>query len=197
MDMKLLTRYFVLFAVLLSPHILYAQAMRQMMEKDPVTGASIFRPYFHDESKNAEMSVGGGRYKPFYISHFGRHGARYYSQPKSWQHTVDCFEAASSMGALTEEGQSLYFAIKTIYDAHEGMYGELTPLGAEEHRGIAERMAGRCRKVFADKKRKQVRCVSSVYSRCLMSMANFTEELSSLAPDLEISYLAGKRYNNE
>ena len=59
MDMKLLTRYFVLFAVLLSPHILYAQAMRQMMEKDPVTGASIFRPYFHDESKNAEMSVGG------------------------------------------------------------------------------------------------------------------------------------------
>ena len=30
-----------------------------------------------------------------------------------------------------------------------------------------------------------------------MSMANFTEELSSLEPDLEVSYLAGKRYNNE
>ena len=197
MNLKLLTKYFVLFTVLLFPHNLSAQIMRQMMEKEPVSGASIFRPYFHDADKEVEISVGGGRYKPFYISHLGRHGARYYSQPNSWQYTFDCFETASSIGDLTEEGQSLYLAIKKIYDAHEGMYGELAPLGAEEHRGIAKRMFDRFKTVFTSRTRKHVRCVSSIYSRCLMSMANFSEELSSLAPDLEISFLAGKRYNNE
>lgn len=167
------------------------------MIEDPISGASIFRPYCFDESAENSKPDGAGNYKPFYISHFGRHGARYSSQQNSWQHTMDCFDAANAEGLLTKEGQSLYSAIKAIFETHDGMYGELAPLGAVEHRQIASRMYNREKQIFSSKKRNEVRCVSSIYSRCLMSMANFTEELSSLAPQLEISYLAGKRYNND
>ena len=75
------------------------------------------------------------------------------------------------------------------------MLGELAPLGGREHRGIAKRMYFREQSVFASKERTRVRSVSSIVPRCLVSMANFTEEFSSYAPTLNIEYLAGKRYN--
>lgn len=186
---------FVLFLSLLSSAVISAQTQMQRMEKDPMVGASIYRPYSYDAT--SEISHPEDGYKPFYISHFGRHGSRYFSRPDTWQLAIDSFAAAYAEGKLTAEGIALYSAMKTVYDAHDEMYGELTPLGAVEHREIARRMFVREKPVFKSKKRNQVRCVSSVYSRCLMSMANFTEELSSLAPGLDISYMAGKRYNNE
>lgn len=185
----------ILTVGLLFSAILSAQTQLQRMEKDPKAGAGIYCPYSYDAV--SELSRPKGGYKPFYISHFGRHGSRYFSRPAAWQSAVDFFEAAHVAGKLTKEGEELYAAIKMIYDAHDGMYGELAPLGAVEHREVARRMYDREKPVFRSKKRNQVRCISSVYSRCIMSMANFTEELSSLEPDLEVTYLAGKRYNNE
>ena len=194
MTRKLSIRISILTISLLSYVILPAQTLQDRMMNDPKAGASIFRPYSFEPG--ADVSVPEG-YRPFYISHFGRHGSRYYSQPKSWQQAIDCFASAHAQGQLTAEGEALYSAMKTIYNAHDGMYGELAPLGAVEHRQIAGRMYHRERKVFASKKRNKVRCASSVYSRCIMSMANFTEELSSLVPEMEVSYTAGKRYNDE
>ena len=175
--------------------VLSAQTQLQRMEKDPKAGAGIYCPYSYDA--DSEVSKPEGGYKPFYISHFGRHGSRYFSRPNTWQPAIDCFASAHAEENLTAEGEALYAAMKTVYDAHEDMYGELAPLGAVEHREIARRMYKREKPVFRSRKRNQVRCISSVYSRCIMSMANFTEELSSLEPDLEVSYLAGRRYNNE
>ena len=195
MTLKLNIRILILTVGLLSSVVLSAQTHLQRMEKDPKAGAGIYCPYSYDAVSEASKPEGG--YKPFYISHFGRHGSRYFSRPMTWQSAIDFFEAAHVEGKLTAEGESLYAAMRIIYDAHEDMYGELAPLGAVEHRDIARRMYDREKPVFRSKKRNQVRCISSIYSRCIMSMANFTEELSSLEPDLEVSYLAGKRYNNE
>lgn len=195
MTLKLNTRILILTVCQLSSAVLSAQTQLQRMEKDPKAGAGIYCPYSYDAA--SEVSKPEGGYKPFYISHFGRHGSRYFSRPNTWQPAIDCFASAHAEGKLTAEGEALYAAMKTVYDAHEDMYGELAPLGAVEHREIARRMYKREKPVFRSRKRNQVRCISSVYSRCIMSMANFTEELSSLEPDLEVSYLAGKRYNNE
>lgn len=180
---------------MLLPVQISAQTVQQRMLDNPETGASIFRPYFYEEATSVSKPQSG--FELFYVSHFGRHGARYYSHPTTWQHTVDCFDAAERRGILTARGEELFAAIKKIHLAHEEMYGELTPLGAVEHRQIAARMFKRAKKAFTDKSRNQVRCASSIFSRCLMSMANFTEELSSLAPELELSYIAGKKYNTE
>ncbi|MBO5942746.1 MAG: histidine-type phosphatase [Bacteroidales bacterium] len=195
MTPKLNIRILILAVGLFSSAVLSAQTQLQRMEKDPRAGAGIYCPYSYDAASEVSRPEGG--YKPFYISHFGRHGSRYFSRPAIWQAAVDCFAAAHAEGKLTAEGEALYAAMKAVYDAHEDMYGELAPLGAVEHREIARRMYDREKPVFRSKKRNQVRCISSVYSRCIMSMANFTEELSSLEPGLEVSYLAGKRYNNE
>ena len=180
--------------MLLASCLLSAQTLQQRMLEDPKSGASIYRPYF---------SEGGGKltapkgYKPFYISHFGRHGSRYQSKPSYFQPAIDAFDAAKAEGLLTPQGEAMYSAIQALCKEHEGMYGELAPLGAKEHRQIARRMYEREKKVFSSGQRTQVRCASSVYSRCIVSMANFTEELSSLAPSLDITYQVGKRYNDE
>ena len=196
MRLKINIHLFLLAVGLTFSNALAAQITQQRMGVEPKAGAGIFRPYFYEAGTDAVKSI-DSKYKPFYLSHFGRHGSRYYSQPKSWQQTMDCFEAAAAAGQLTPAGDSLYAAIKSIYDAHDDMHGELAPLGAVEHRQIARRMYDREKPVFSSRTRNKVRCVSSVYSRCLMSMANFTEELSGLAPSLDVSYMAGKRYNND
>ena len=196
MRLKSNIRPLVVAAGLIISCTVSAQITLQRMETEPIAASSIFRPYSYAADVVYSKPV-GGNYEPFYISHFGRHGSRYYSHPKSWQLTIDCFDHAAAEGLLTAEGETLYASIKAIYDAHDGMYGELAPLGAVEHRQISGRMYEREKKVFTSRKRNKVRCISSVYSRCLLSMANFTEELSSLAPLLQVSYLAGKRYNDD
>ena len=189
MQFKLIT----LILSLLFAGVLSAQTPRQEISEEQLSVMANLRPYF---------PVGGGResyklkgYKPIYISHFGRHGSRYLANPKYLNPAYESLGAAKAQGILTEQGLLLYNAIDAIYKEHQGMFGELAPLGAKEHRGVASRMYAREKKVFTSKDRTKVRCVSSIYSRCIISMANFTEELSSHAPDLELSYLVGKRYN--
>ena len=191
MDFKLITT----ILILLFPGLLSAQITQQRMLDDPKDGAGIYRPYFSDRGGQTYSEPLKG-YRPFYISHFGRHGSRYFSGPHNMKPTLDCFEAAKAEGLLTDRGDSLYSAIAAIHAEHAGMYGELAPLGGREHRGIASRMYEREKPVFTSGKRTAVRSISSIYPRCLVSMANFTEELSSHAPSLDITYLAGKRYND-
>lgn len=179
---------------LLISSVLSAQITQQRLLDDPKCGAGIYRPYFSDRGgQNYSNPLKG--FKPFYISHFGRHGSRYFSRPKNMIPPIEAFEAAKAEGLLTPKGDSLNSAIKAVYLEHQDMYGELVPLGGREHRGIASRMYEREKPVFTSKDRTRVRCVSSVFTRCLVSMANFTEELSSHAPALDMNYTAGKRYN--
>lgn len=191
LHMKLITMILSIFvSVLLS-----AQVTSQSVSDDLKQAAANLRPYFSNGGGYDSYHLKG--YKPFYISHFGRHGSRYLSGPKYTQPALECFKVAKAEGLLTERGDSLYSAMLTIDQAHAGMFGELAPLGAKEHRAIASRMYKRENKVFSSRTRKRVRCISSVFTRCVISMANFTEELSSHSPSLEISYLCGKKYNDE
>ena len=193
--MHLKHRLITLIIALFVTGLLYAQIPYDSVLNNPKVAAANLRPYFYSGETNDAHDLKG--YKPFYISHFGRHGSRYLSSPKYTKAAFDYFTIAKNEGLLTERGDSLYNAMNLINKAHDGMYGELAPLGAKEHRGIAKRMYEREKKVFKSRSRTKVRCVSSIYSRCILSMANFTEELSSHAPSLEMTYLVGKRYNQE
>ena len=46
-------------------------------------------------------------YKPFYISHFGRHGSRWLINPATYEATYAILHNADSLGALTELGKSV------------------------------------------------------------------------------------------
>ena len=139
----------------------------------------------------AETPVPAG-YKPFYISHYGRHGSR-----SDWDGgyglVVEAFANAQEAGVLSEEGERAFGQIQTIYRLHNDMNGRLTPRGAREHRQIANRMYNKYKGVFRNGSRR-VRAVSSTSPRCIVSMAAFTGELLSLDPKLDVGWDTGEQF---
>lgn len=130
-------------------------------------------------------------YSPFYISHYGRHGSRRLMDSKAAD-IVSNLEKAKSEGMLTGAGLELAEAMRPLAAAHAGMKGILTKRGAEEHKGIARRMAARFPEVFAGGG--LVRARSSDVHRCILSMANFTLALKDAAESLDFDLDAGKKY---
>lgn len=139
----------------------------------------------------AETPVPKG-YKPFYISHYGRHGSRS-DWDGDYSEVIALYTKAHEAGVLSEAGEKAFATICEIYAKHNGMNGRLTPRGAREHRAIAHRMYEKYRKVFT-KGPRQVRAVSSTVPRCIVSMAAFTGELLSLDPRLGVSWDTGERF---
>ena len=128
-------------------------------------------------------------YKPFYISHYGRHGSRRQiggGGTAAWE----ILTRASRAGLLTPQGDSLLRDVTRLYEVHAGMDGELTLRGGQEHQDLARRMYRRFRPVF-DKGGK-VHCQSSMIRRCLLSMSNFAGALWSQAPGLEMDFITGE-----
>ena len=142
--------------------------------------------YFHTQ----ETPVPAG-FKPFYISHYGRHGSRGDWGNDEYPKVLEMYTKAHEAGVLTEEGERAFDRIQTIYKLHNYMDVRLTPRGVREHRAIAHRMYAKYPGVFSGSK--QVRAVSSTSPRCLVSMAAFTGELLSQAPKLHVSWDTGEK----
>ncbi|MDD5896398.1 MAG: histidine-type phosphatase [Prevotellaceae bacterium] len=120
--------------------------------------------------------------KPFYISHYGRHGSRYLINPKDYTFPIACLRSADSARVLTAVGRSVLERVEKMYAEAYMRFGELTPLGAVQHRQIAERMYDRFPEVFEGKT--HVDAKSTVVIRCILSMANELEVLARKNPSL-------------
>ena len=149
---------------------------------------SLFTPY---PDRDAPQTLAPFGYKPFYVSHFGRHGCRYMSSREQVATVLDVLEEARRQGLLTEEGVSLCRDFEAFDTAEDGMYGQLSDRGGEEHRGISQRMYRRFRPAFSGRNRKTVRGISSMYPRCVLSMTHFCLALKSRSPRLEMDLRAG------
>lgn len=149
----------------------------------------VMHPY--PDNPGVETVVPAG-YKPFYISHFGRHGSRFLSAEKVVLPALDALVAARKEELLTAEGEQLLQMVRELHTDSDGMWGQLSPLGVEEHKHIARRMVKRCPAVFVD----SVRVLASVYPRCIVSMAASTGEIARLAPKTKWSYKTGKRHQS-
>ena len=152
---------------------------------------SLFTPYPDRDAPQTRAPFG---YKPFYVSHFGRHGCRYMSSREQVATVLDVLEEARRQGLLTEEGVSLCRDFEAFDAAEDGMYGQLSDRGGEEHRGISQRMYRRFRPAFSGRHRKTVRGISSMYPRCVLSMTHFCLALKSRSPRLEMDLHAGVKY---
>ncbi len=133
-------------------------------------------------------------FKPFYISHYGRHGSRYEQNSTFARAAMDGFHHLDSLGLLTEAGKALYADVNAVVEAHKGMEGSLTPRGAREHQTLATRMAQRFPDVFKNKDRWEVNSFSSTNFRCIVSMCNFTNKLKELSPRQEFTYTSAERF---
>ena len=133
-------------------------------------------------------------FKPFYISHYGRHGSRYEQNSTFARTAQQGFAFLDRMGLLTQEGKDLYEQINTVVDAHKGMEGSLTPRGAREHKTLAARMAQRFPEVFKNKNRYEVDSFSSTNFRCIVSMCNFTNSLKEKFPKGEFTFTSSEKF---
>ena len=131
-------------------------------------------------------------FKPFYISHYGRHGSRSHSSDEPYVLLRDCLQTAAQEGILTPSGDSLLVCAREMIGLHDGMDGRLTPRGAREHEQLARRMYQRYPAVF--RHGGEVHALSSDVVRCLVSMSAFTSSLRACQKDLVFTWDCGAKY---
>ncbi|MBQ9660973.1 MAG: histidine-type phosphatase [Bacteroidales bacterium] len=191
--MKNTSRTLAALAALLLCIPLSAQSgFEEFIREDPDRAAGVHHSYEYIPGTETPAPRG---YKPFYVSHYGRHGSRR-AIGSSAERAFEMMTAAREAGILTAEGEALYQAVNAIHEDHIGMAGELTARGGREHRAIAQRLYNRFPRVFKDRARTQVHVQSSNIPRCLISMANFTSSLDDNAPQLRFDFVTGEKYIN-
>lgn len=123
-------------------------------------------------------------YAPFHIEHYGRHGSRWHIGRNAYARPLEMLEKAGKAGKLTPRGQELLEQMRVIEAASRGRDGELTDVGAEQHRGIAKRMYENFPEVFVDGANIDAR--STVVIRCILSMENELMTLLVANPNLNV-----------
>lgn len=121
-------------------------------------------------------------YQPFYITHYGRHGARYMTSNEPYKYIVNKLDSAQDMGLLTPLGVDALQRLKVAYADASNRDGDLTQLGGLQHRAIAHRMCVNYPSLMNQPL--TVKANSSTVRRCMLSMANFCLELMTMNPQL-------------
>jgi len=138
-------------------------------------------PYRQEKVQETKAPRG---YKPFYISHYARHGSRYYWNDRLYKDLDTLLATAQQRQQLTAEGKAFYERFMTAKDELATGVSELTQLGWEQHQGIARAMYNRFPEVF--KKGGNVLAIASLSGRCVISMSAFCQELVQCNPEIEI-----------
>lgn len=166
-----------------------AQSTREAIFDDIAQTGGVYYAYPAKEAVSTPAPKG---YKPFYISHYARHGSRWLIADKDYKWVVDLFEKAHRAGALSDLGEDVRSRLAVIWKDAEGHGGDLTPLGVKQHRGIAERMYRNYPEVFEGMPDMSAR--STVVIRCVLSMDAFCERLKELNPKLNITRESSEKY---
>ncbi len=129
-------------------------------------------------------------FRPFYISHYGRHGSRWLPSDERYERVLEQFADTSR---LTPLGRDVRRRLLLVWSDAQGRGGDLTALGARQQQEIASRMRARWPEVFqADSVCIEAR--SSVVGRCAASMTAFLLRLQQLSPQLHISAACHHRF---
>lgn len=170
---------FLLIIICLQPWKSVAQTAKEEIFADISKSASNF--YAYPEPSCVQTPPPAG-YKPFYISHYARHGSRFLVDSLEYLAPLRTLEEAAHYDVLTELGKEVLVKLDSMASMARGRYGELTSLGARQHRGIAERMYNNFPEIFRGKGKINAR--SSIIVRCILSMTAECLQLQSLNPSL-------------
>lgn len=124
-------------------------------------------------------------YEPFYVSHYGRHGARYMTDGDAYRYVIGKMDTAQVRGWLTEQGREVLVRLKAAAENAYRRDGDLTQLGGRQHRAIAHRLCTNYPSLLMQPI--TVKANSSTVRRCMLSMAYFCQELISMNPSLTIT----------
>lgn len=161
-----------------------AQDARKEIAANPFLSASNYLAYPGPAQQRLTPAPKG--YTPFHISHYGRHGSRYHIGTSVYNNPYNVLMKADSLGKLTALGRETLKKVAMLRAEAYHRDGELTPLGALQHKDIARRMYERFPDVFSGEA-----CIdakSTVVIRCILSMENELQQLLLLNPRLQISH---------
>lgn len=180
--MKTGLKAFLAVAVLLTscadrPHEVQQAGVPQFEEY-----AGVYRLYPAVEYDRGEVPAG---YKPFHICHYGRHGSRYILYDTQYVHVMRVLSQAHKDGRLTQLGEDAYGRYEAVYGLLEGRAGELSQVGRQQHKLIAERMVATYPEIFG--RNPHINAVTTMTTRTIMSMGAFCECLKEQEPSLDIS----------
>ena len=167
----------------------HAQTVRDLIIQNPVYASCNYNIYPDSVPNNLTPSPKGK--KPFYISHYGRHGSRYISSRSGFDIPFMMIAHADSVNELTPIGVRVHQEMKLIMDDTEFRWGELSNHGKLQHREIARRMIQRFPEVFKGDAR--VSCISTIVPRCIESMGAAMVEMKQVNPNLRITMEASQR----
>ena len=191
--MKRLALTYVLFFLLFAHCPLFlgsmeAQTAREDFKRNTHFSASNYLAYPGPSQPWLTPAPDGK--KPFYISHYGRHGSRYLINKDEYTQPYEILRAADKEGKLTPLGQEVMRKVKLLREEADNRLGELTPLGALQHRQIAQRMFERFPEVFEGNA--NIDAKSTIVIRCILSMENELMQLMLLNPKLQIKHDASQ-----
>ena len=165
------------------PVLVCAQRLNVLdeLKADPKKAYGNDYPYLFQTSALTPAPTG---YKPFYISHYGRHGSRYYWADNLYTDLDTLLTKAHAMNRLTSEGEEFRARFNDALPELKARWGELSETGWQQHKRIAHDMYDNFAEAFSAGG--HVSAVSSLSGRCVISMSAFCLELQRQCPALDI-----------
>ena len=167
---------------------LRAQIARDEIRKDIHYSASNYLAY--PGPRQMKLTPAPSGKKPFYLSHYGRHGSRFLIEQNDYDFPYQILAKADSAGKLTPLGKDVLKRVTLLRAEADNHLGELTPLGAKQHQQIAKRMFERFPEVFEGKA--NVDAKSTTVNRCILSMEYALLQLISMNPSIHVAHEAAK-----
>ena len=159
-----------------------AQSVRDQIFSNLDKAGGVYYMYPFSEHKVTLPPKG---YTPVYLSHYGRHGARYLLNDTQYERSLGVLRAAQEAEALTPEGERLWEEASAYFiEACQYRAGSLTPLGWEQHFRIAQEIYKDNKKLF--KKWPVITAGATQVPRCIVSMTAFCQGLLKADSRLDI-----------
>ena len=166
-----------------------AQGVIDIIKQHPGYASCNYDVY--PDSITAKLTPAPAGEKPFYISHYGRHGSRYISNRSGYDTPYFMMLHADSLDELTPTGRQVLRHMNSIMRDTEGRWGELTGYGKRQMQSIGRRMVERFPEVLHPGA--NVTCISTIVPRCIESMGSAAMEMLQVCPQLHITMQASKR----
>lgn len=166
-----------------------AQAVLDIIRHDPSFASTNYSIY--PDSVEHPMTPPPAGKRPFYLSHYGRHGSRFINNRSGYDIPHKMLLKADTLGQLTEAGHRVLDEVRWIISETETRWGDLTGYGQYQHRKIARRMVERFPEIFGGDAHIDAR--STIVNRCIISMGSAMQVMLRINPRLQVRMEASKR----
>ena len=163
--------------------------VKELIRKSPSYASCNY--YIYPDSITSALTPSPEGKKPFYISHYGRHGSRYISSRSGYDIPYVMMQQADSLDELTPEGQKVLQEMNLVMRNTENRWGELTGFGKKQMQQIGQRMAERFPEVLCPGA--TVTGISTTVPRCIESMGACLMQMLQVCPQLQVTMQSSHR----